>query len=90
MSPYSVPGAAVGIGDRTENQTNFPAQGKLTFQRGERDYKPNKLAKYIAGQMKISAKKRNKTGKEVFLEWKGRESEKASLQRQHLSKYLKE
>ena len=40
--------------------------------------------------MKISAKKRNKTGKEVFLEWKGRESEKASLQRQHLSKYLKE
>ena len=29
-----------------------------------RDYKPNRLAKYIAGRMKISTKKRNKTSRE--------------------------
>ena len=52
---------ALGTGQRIS--PNSLLGGKLTFQGRERDHKPNKLAKYIAGQMKITARKRNKTSK---------------------------
>lgn len=75
--PHYVPGTIVGAGDVTKNQTKFLACGKLPFYCRKKDYKPNKWAKYIAGQMKISAKKRSK---KVCFGEKG-ESEKPSLKR---------
>lgn len=75
-----MPGTIVGAGDVTKNQTKFPACGKLPFYCRKKDYKPNKWAKYTAGQMKISAKKRSKTSKKVCFGEKG-ESQKSSLKR---------
>lgn len=79
MEPEAAPGPAGGTRDVRESD-QIPCSWDADMLVREKDHKPNKQVKYIAGQVKLRAKKRSKEST-FRMEGKGGKSEKASLKR---------